>query len=767
MGRLLDIAAGRVVTVATFYQVSELLGVGRYSEVYKAFDSNSHTDVALKLYAGFDPPAHEMAKAEEATLARIEKLNSEYFPRVRRSARHRIQNHNHPVLVLELASYIDTAGQKRLISLKDILPGHRETAPLALDSEFWVSDALLLWIVHLFQAVKQIHDLGVIHRDIKPANIMLKRGAGQSASVPLFLDFNCATTSDSRSSRGTPRYLPPEVVTGKRIVPSVSDDLWAVAMMAWEMLHGEGTSPETVSALHDNIVGLIPDGVIDALRKALLLSPESRYQNASDLLAAIEAAVRNAATERDELTTDEVALARTSMMRIRSAMWQALAPPGELVVPKEVEEAVTTVIAWLSQEDTQSLDLVSEIVRLGPLAIPVCLQQGYRLSRQKDTYREIVRAVVELASTNSTIAFRSIDKYALSSNLGVRALCWAVCEELQYFPELLLDSLKGDEGLLLPAERLKIADLCIRFSAKRSAVLALVKYMCREYILDRARYRDLRNTVARRMHELQLREEPTGGVATAQQSERVRRLITPLLIAQDTGECIWEELKEFDDIPDEEKEKTERGLIELMAEAFAATGAAALEIIRNGKVPRMAGSSNLPVFIRFASKLATSNADALTWLQSQAPLDREAKKALETITRDSETSKESPDGLLEQYLQSGANDRQLFNQLRFWRTDLVLQKVKSRLKHEPSPKELDHILKLLVGHDDRLRPAVVDVVLTHWTQLSQHDYPTAVRVLTQFDVPPRLKRRATEMLNKELAGPHASSARMGLEKLLR
>src|SRR5690349_12494388 len=122
MARLLDITAGRVVTVATFYQVSALLGVGRYSEVYKAFDSNSHTDVALKLYSAFDPAAHEMAKAEEATLARIGKLNSEYFPRVRRSARHRIQNNNHPVLVLELASYIDTGGQKQLVSLKDVLP---------------------------------------------------------------------------------------------------------------------------------------------------------------------------------------------------------------------------------------------------------------------------------------------------------------------------------------------------------------------------------------------------------------------------------------------------------------------------------------------------------------------------------------------------------------------------------------------------------------------------------------------------------------------
>ena len=122
--------------------------------------------------------------------------------------------------------------------------------------------------------------------------------------------------------------------------------------------------------------------------------------------------------------------------------------------------------------------------------------------------------------------------------------------------------------------------------------------------------------------------------------------MTPLLIAQDTEQCIWEELQEFDDIPDAEKEDTERGLIELMAEAFAATGPAGLEIIQNGKVPRTAGSNNLPVFRRFAAKLAASNADALIWLQKQAQLNKEAKRALETFTRDSETAGESPHQLL-------------------------------------------------------------------------------------------------------------------------
>jgi serine/threonine protein kinase len=188
MATLLDVGAGRVVVVATFYKVSELLGVGRYSEVYKAFDTNSETDVAVKVYSGFDPTAHEMARAEEATLARIGQLNSEYFLRFRRGARHRIHNRNHPALILELASYVGPNGQKAVFSLKDILPDVGDASAQKPDPNFWASESLVRWIIHLFQGVKQLHELGIVHRDLKPANILVKRAAGQSASVPLFLN---------------------------------------------------------------------------------------------------------------------------------------------------------------------------------------------------------------------------------------------------------------------------------------------------------------------------------------------------------------------------------------------------------------------------------------------------------------------------------------------------------------------------------------------------------------------------------------------------
>ena len=764
MPTLLDVSAGRIVVVSTFYKVSELLGVGRYSEVYKAFDSNSQTDVALKLYMGFDSSAHEMAKAEDAALAQVGKLNSEYFLRIRKSARHRIQNRNHPLLVLELASYTATNGTKGVFSLKDVLPTVGDTSKPKPDTEFWAAESVVRWIVHLAQGVKQLHHLGMIHRDIKPANILVKRAAGQSASLPLFLDFNSAASLEAHSSRGTPRYLPPEVTAHKRSTPAFADDLWAIAMIAWEIIHGQGSSPENTVTAHEQIAGSIPEGLVDALRRALRVAPEERYESAEELVSALESAVRTGADNQHQLTTDEVARACTSMSRIRLAIGQALAPPGELVVPKEVEDGVTTAIALSSEEDTQSLDLVAELVRLGPLAIPVCLQQGYRVPSEKPAYSDIVRAVEELAKLDFGIAMRSIDKYALSSNMGVRALCWDVCEALHYFPEIMLDSLKGDEGLLLPKERLRIADLCIRFSTKKSAVLALVKYMCREYILDIARYRELRTTVARRMHELQLRDEPATNATNPQQSLEVRQLITPLLIAQDTEQCVWRELREFQKVPKVSRDEMEKGLIELMAEAYAATGAAGLTILKTGKVPRNTGASNLPVFRRFAAKLAASNPEAVVWLKKSAQHDFDAQKALEAVMPDPTADSASPDELLMEYLRSG--DSKSFDRLRFWKTAAVLQRVKTRLENHLSPSELSRTLELLKGYQSRQRSAVVDVVLTHWPTLSKADYGTAVQVLTRFEVPPAFRIRARETLNRELSGPHSAVARKGLEQLL-
>jgi hypothetical protein len=248
----------------------------------------------------------------------------------------------------------------------------------------------------------------------------------------------------------------------------------------------------------------------------------------------------------------------------------------------------------------------------------------------------------------------------------------------------------------------------------------------------------------------------------------VRRLITPLLIVQDTGCCIWEELTEFDELPAELKAEIERGLVELMAEAFAATGKDALEILKNGKVPLTTGSSNRPVFRRFAAKLAMTHPPAMAWLKIQAQSDKEAKKALEAASRsttESNGKKTSADLLLKAYLTS--QDIQSFNALRFSKDSGVLRTIDLHLQQSRSDLDTAHILKLLRGFENRQRHSVVSVTLKHWERLSGINFNGAVQVLSKYHVPEALRKQVTDLLNRELSGPHAASARRGLEQMLR
>jgi len=584
----------------------------------------------------------------------------------------------------------------------------------------------------------------------------------------MLLDFNSAVTGNSPSSVGTLRYLPPEVTAGERKAPAMADDLWAIAMIAWELIHGLGSSPENAPFQQPLIVGSVSEQILDALRQALVMKAESRYQSANDLLVALEFALHQNTESVRELTSNEVSQGRRSMERIRLAMWEALVPPGEIFVPKEIDDSVTTAIAWLSQEDTQSLDLVSEIVRLGPRAIPVCLQQGFRLAKETLAYRELVEAIIKLASVDLEYAQKSIDRFVLSSNKGVRSLCWTVCEGLHYFPKVMLASLTSDEGLLLPEERIRMADLCIRFSSKSSAVIALIKYMCREYILDQNKYYDLSVRVARKLHELQYRNAPATAHAGVS-NVTIRDMITPLLLKEETEKRVWRALREFQELRTGEVEDAETGLLELMAEAFAATGPGGLKVLQawDGIAT---GAGNLPIFRRFAAKLAFNNADARAWLATEAPKNREAKKALDSLVGVSDISTDSPDQLLAEYL--ATENRLSFNKLCFWskyhgQTNAVVSCVRAYLSTERSPEHLDRILKLLKGHKNRLRPAIVEVLLTHWAVLSKHDFHTVMQVLASYEVPSNLRGRATSVLNRELNGPNDADARRGLEQLLR
>jgi len=92
------------------------------------------------------------------------------------------------------------------------------------------------------RAVGAAHANGVLHRDLKPENIMLERPGTSEERVRL-IDFGIARVEESTNSAptqvtqfaGTTHYMAPEQLRGK---PCPASDLYALAVVAWEMLAG-------------------------------------------------------------------------------------------------------------------------------------------------------------------------------------------------------------------------------------------------------------------------------------------------------------------------------------------------------------------------------------------------------------------------------------------------------------------------------------------------------------------------------------------------
>ncbi len=103
-----------------------------------------------------------------------------------------------------------------------------------------VKDALSM-ITPVCSALVEIHNGGLLHRDIKPANIIRYMRADKRAGVKL-VDFGIARRTDDLGLTsdgyvvGTPHYLSPEVLLGKKHSPAA--DIYALGITFCELATG-------------------------------------------------------------------------------------------------------------------------------------------------------------------------------------------------------------------------------------------------------------------------------------------------------------------------------------------------------------------------------------------------------------------------------------------------------------------------------------------------------------------------------------------------
>lgn len=149
----------------------------------------------------------------------------------------------------------------------------------------------------LFEAHK--HD--IIHRDLKPANLFLTR-KGKDTDFVKLLDFGLAKDLNSKVGitvgvLGSPRYMAPEQALNDTVDPRT--DVYSLALVMYELLTGTQAMPgKTVdqvlmAQLNDDPAPfvlacperLFPEGLEQALFRALRKAPQERYQDVQSFWA--------------------------------------------------------------------------------------------------------------------------------------------------------------------------------------------------------------------------------------------------------------------------------------------------------------------------------------------------------------------------------------------------------------------------------------------------------------------------------------------------
>jgi len=146
------------------------------------------------------------------------------------------------------------------------------------------------------QALAYTHGEGVLHRDLKPSNILL------DGDEPRLADFGLAAELEpggdltaATGVLGTPHYLAPETIRGGSAAITAASDLYALGVLAYEMLAGRtpfaGASAVELPQLVDQrpppslryLAPATPPDLETICLKLLEREPERRYASAAAL----------------------------------------------------------------------------------------------------------------------------------------------------------------------------------------------------------------------------------------------------------------------------------------------------------------------------------------------------------------------------------------------------------------------------------------------------------------------------------------------------
>lgn len=267
------------------YRVLEALGRGGMAQVYRAYHPQLDRYVAIKVLRS------DLVEQEE------------FLGRFRREAR-AVSGLRHPAIV----QVFDFDAQDDIYYMvMELLEGDTLRARLnqhRVKGERMPLPEILRILKDALGGLQYAHSEGVIHRDLKPANLMLtRRGQAVLTDFGIAQIVGATQYTVSGALMGTLNYMAPE--QGLKGACDARSDIYSLGIVFYEMLTGytpfDADTPLAILLKHLNdplplpsqVDPTLPAALEQIVLKALAKEPSDRFQNAREMLAAIEKALES------------------------------------------------------------------------------------------------------------------------------------------------------------------------------------------------------------------------------------------------------------------------------------------------------------------------------------------------------------------------------------------------------------------------------------------------------------------------------------------
>ena len=271
-------AAARVVGR---YELREMLGEGGMGVVWRALDTKTGGDVAIKIMKDIsDPAALELFTKEWKALAEM--------------------SHPNIVDVRDVDVLLDDNEQKPFFVMP-LLRGAPLSELIRNSSERLTVGRVVEILSQVCRGLQAAHQRGLIHRDLKPSNIFV-----MDDDTAKIIDFGVVYLAGSHSmtgQKGTYQYMSPEQVQMKEVTPA--SDIFALGVILYESLTARKpfaypTADETMQAVLKHTPPPVSDlnpaishGISQVIHKCLAKQPMHRISSARELSETLQRALRN------------------------------------------------------------------------------------------------------------------------------------------------------------------------------------------------------------------------------------------------------------------------------------------------------------------------------------------------------------------------------------------------------------------------------------------------------------------------------------------